>query len=73
MQLTQEVGGQLRETTITEQVVEMMLEERKNSIVDNIFVPCEQPLMEAAVMGKTKGKTGPSKTARKEPTRRSTR
>lgn len=72
VQLTQEVGGQLRETAITEQVAELLLEERRNTIVDSMFVPCEQPLLEAPVMSKTKG-AGMSKTARKEPTRKSTR
>jgi hypothetical protein len=73
VQLTQEVGGQLRETAITAQVADMMLEERRNSIVESIFVPCEQPLLEAPEASKEKGKAGQGKTARKEPTRRSTR
>lgn len=47
VQLTQEIGGKLRETAISEQVAEMILTERRNKIVDNIFVPCEQPLLEA--------------------------
>jgi hypothetical protein len=73
VQLTQEVNGQLRETTVTEQVAEMMLEERRNSIVESMFVPCEQPRLEAPQMSKAKGKTRPAKAATKEPTRRSTR
>ena len=73
VQLSQEIGGQLRETAITEQVADMMLEERRNSIVESIFVPCKQPLLEEPETSEDKGKAGPSKTARKEPTRRSTR
>ena len=73
VQLSQEVGGQLRETAITEQVADMILEERRNNIIESIFVLCEQPLLEAPETSKAKGKAGPSKTARKELTRRSTR
>jgi hypothetical protein len=51
----------------------MMLEERRNSIVESMFVPCEQPRLEAPQMSKAKGKTRPAKAATKEPTRRSTR
>ena len=47
-------GGQLRETAITKQVADMMLEERRNSIVESIFVPCEQPLLQVPETGKTK-------------------
>ena len=54
VQLSQEIGGQLRETAITEQVADMMLEERRNSIVESIFVPCEQPLLQVPETGKTK-------------------
>jgi len=73
VQLTQVIGGQQRETAITEQVASMILEERRNAIVDSIFVPCAQPLLEAPVPNKVKGKEVTSKTARKEATRKSTR
>lgn len=71
--LTHEVGGEISETAITEQGAETILEDRRNKIVDSIFVPCEQPLLEAPQVSKAKGKVGTSKTANKEPTRRSTR
>jgi hypothetical protein len=48
----QEVEGQMITTCITEQVAEMMLEERRNKIVESIFVPCEQPILETPVVQK---------------------
>lgn len=56
VQLSQEIGGQLRATAISEQVADIALEERRSAIVDNIFVPCEQPLLEAPVPDKPKGR-----------------
>lgn len=51
----------------------MILTERHNKIVDNIFVPCEQSLLEAPETSKARGKAGGCRTVRKEPTRRSYR
>jgi hypothetical protein len=45
----QQVDGQVITTGITEQVAELMLEERRNNIVESIFIPCEQPLLETPV------------------------
>ena len=33
-------------TGITEQVAELILEDRRNAIVESMFVPCEQPVLE---------------------------
>jgi hypothetical protein len=49
-------------TGITEQVAELMLEERRNNIVKSIFVPCEQPLLETSVAQSKEGKTKMTKT-----------
>jgi hypothetical protein len=57
----QEVDGCLVTTGITEQVAELILEERLNKIVDSIFVPCEQPVLETPVMQKQQTKTKPGK------------
>lgn len=43
-------------TGITEQVAEMILEDRRDAIVDSIFVPCEQPILETPVAPKQQGK-----------------
>jgi hypothetical protein len=74
-QLTQEIDGQQREVVITEQVAEMILEERRNKIVDSILVPCEQPLLEDPVPTRATGAEGKTskKEKPKEPTRKSTR
>lgn len=72
-QLTQEVGGQVVETTITEQVAELILEERRDSIVQSMFVPCDQPLLEAPIPAKVSKRAKASKTAKKVGTRRSAR
>jgi hypothetical protein len=45
VQLTKEVGGKIVTAGITEQVAQMMLDERRNTIVDSMFVPCEQPVL----------------------------
>lgn len=72
----QEVEGQLISTGITEQVADLILEERRNKIVESIFMPCEQPILETLVAQKqqartsTKMKTG---TAAMGGLRRSTR
>lgn len=34
------------QTAITEQVADLMLQERRDTIVESIFVPCEQPVLE---------------------------
>ncbi|KAG0535864.1 hypothetical protein BDA96_03G014800 [Sorghum bicolor] len=47
--IQQEVDGQVITAGITEQVAEMMLEERRNNIVNSIFVPCEQPLLQTPI------------------------
>jgi hypothetical protein len=52
----QEVDGHVITTGITEQVAEMILGERRNSIVDSIFVPCEQPILETPAVQKQQGK-----------------
>jgi hypothetical protein len=72
-QLTQEVGGQVVETAITEQVAELILEERRDSIVQSMFVPCDQPLLEAPIPAKVSKRAEASKTAKKVGTRKSAR
>jgi hypothetical protein len=73
IQLTKEVGGQTIAIGITAQVADMILEERKNNIVDSIFVPCEQPILPDPVPPTaTKGKTG-ARAKVTEVTRRSSR
>ena len=47
----QEIEGQVITTGITEQVAELILEERRNAIVESIFVPCEQLVLD---VGSTK-------------------
>ena len=42
----QEIEGHVITTGITEQVAELILEERRNAIVKSIFVPCEQLVLE---------------------------
>ena len=42
----QKIEGQVITTSITEQVVELILEERRNTIIKSIFVPYEQPVLE---------------------------
>lgn len=54
-------------------MADLILEERRNTIVESMFVPCEQPLLPVPVTTKTRGRTGAGKAAKKEPTRRSTR
>jgi hypothetical protein len=71
-QLTKEVGGQLVEAGITEQVADMILEERRSSIVDSMFVPCEKPILPDSVPLATKGRTRADSSVA-QATRRSTR
>ena len=52
----QEVDGQVITTGITEQVADMILEERRNTIVDSLFVSCEQPILETPAVQKQQGK-----------------
>jgi hypothetical protein len=42
----QELDDQMITCGITEQVADMMLVERRNKIVDSLFVSCEQPILE---------------------------
>jgi hypothetical protein len=73
VQLTKETGGKTVIAGITEQVAEMILEERRNCIVDSAFVPCEQPILPDPTHAPTaKEKTGPRK-KNLEATRRSSR
>ncbi|KAG0531491.1 hypothetical protein BDA96_04G027600 [Sorghum bicolor] len=51
----------------------MILEERRNAVVDSIFVPCAQPLLEAPLPSKAMEKVANGKTVRQEATRKSTR
>jgi hypothetical protein len=46
------VDRHLVTTNITEQVADLILEERQNRIVESFFVPCEQPVLETPVMQK---------------------
>jgi hypothetical protein len=73
VQLTKETGGKIVIAGITEQAAEMILEERRNCIVDSAFVPCEQPILPDPTHAPTaKEKTGPRK-KNLEATRRSSR
>ena len=42
----QEIEGEVITTGITEQVVELILEDHRNAIVESMFVPYEQPILE---------------------------
>jgi hypothetical protein len=69
-----EVDGQLITASITEQVAEMILEERRNNIVDSMFAPCEQPILDTPSEQKRQTKvSGRVKTAMGGGVRRSTR
>lgn len=63
----QEVDGQVVTAGFTQRVAEMILEERRSSIMESIFVPCEQPLLETPMVEKQQtkaaGKTKGTKTA----------
>jgi hypothetical protein len=72
VQLTKEVGGQTVTAGIIAQVAEMMLEERRNEIIDSAFVPCEQPILPDPVQPTPKRKTW-QRNKLAEATRRSTR
>lgn len=61
------------ETAISEQVAEMMLDERRNNIVESIFVPCEQPVLAAPEAPMGKGAGASKSTVKDAPLRRSTR
>jgi hypothetical protein len=52
----QEQGGQSSATAITEQVADLILEERRSSIVDSMFVQCDQPILESPVQQKQDSK-----------------
>ena len=41
----QEIEGQVITTGITEQVAELILEDRRNTIVESMFIPYEQPIL----------------------------
>jgi hypothetical protein len=56
VQLTKEVGGKIVTAGITEQVAQMMLDERRNTIVDSMFVPCEQPVLPDPAHPATRGR-----------------
>lgn len=71
-QLTKEVGGQLVEAGIIEQVADMILEERRSTIVASMLVPCEQPILPDPVPPATKGRTR-ADSSTIQVTRRSTR
>lgn len=73
VQLTQEVGGQMVKTAITEQVAEMMLEERRDTFVQSIFVPCEQPVLDEPEAPVGKGHSSDKATGQMATLRRSTR
>lgn len=60
-------------TAITEQVADLILEERRSTIVDSIFVPCEQPLLEVPEETRATGGATACRTTRKEGMRRSAR
>jgi hypothetical protein len=60
-------------TGITEQAAELILEERRNAIVESIFVPCEQPVLETPAPLKQKNKPAGRVKALKTAVRRSTR
>ena len=60
----QGLGAQAAATAITEQVAEMILEERRNSVVDSLFVPCEQPILGTPVQEQQTKCTGRSKPAK---------
>lgn len=73
VQLSQEVGGRIVETAITDQVAEMMLEERRDDIVQSIFVPCEQPVLEEPATLAAKVRGAGKVTGQQTALRRSTR
>lgn len=73
VQLTQEVGGRIVETAITDQVAEMMLEEHRDDIVQSIFIPCEQPILEEPAAPTEKVRGAGKVTGQQTTLRRSTR
>jgi hypothetical protein len=52
------VDGQVATAGITEQVADLILEEHRNAIVESIFVPCEQPILEHQSKATRKKKAG---------------
>jgi hypothetical protein len=69
----QEIDGQVVTTGITEQVAEMILEERRNNIVDSLFMPCEQPVLETPAPQKQQRKGTKTAKVAPEGLRRSSR
>jgi hypothetical protein len=53
----QEIDGQVVTTGITEQVAELILDERRNAIVESLFVPCAQPVLETPAPQRQQKKT----------------
>lgn len=60
-------------TAITEQVAGMILEERRSNIVDSMFVPCEQPLLDDPPAARATAAAAATKTPKKDGLRRSSR
>ncbi|XP_066359681.1 uncharacterized protein [Miscanthus floridulus] len=52
----QMVDGEVVTTGITEQVTGMILEERRDTIVESMFMPCEQPVLDTPKMKKMSSK-----------------
>lgn len=50
---------------ITEQVADLILEERRNAIVESIFVPCEKPILETPTVHEHQSKAARRKKAGK--------
>ncbi|KAG0513500.1 hypothetical protein BDA96_10G108000 [Sorghum bicolor] len=74
VQLTKEIGGHSNSCDQrTCQEAEKILDERRNAIVDSIFVPCEQPILPDPVRpATTRGRSG-ARCKGTEATRRSSR
>lgn len=72
-QLTQEVGGRTMTAAVTEQVAGMILDERRSNIVDSIFVPCQQPILQEPEVVQARGTAREGRTPRKNEPRRSNR
>jgi hypothetical protein len=72
VQLTKEIGDQVVTAGITAQVANLILEERRNHIVESIFVPCNQPILPDPEPPASRGKVG-SRSRVVQATRRSSR
>lgn len=59
------MDGQVATAGITEQVADLILEERRNAIVESIFVPCEKPILETPTVHEHQSKTARRKKAGK--------